>query len=333
MPELPEVETTVRGINRKLKGKKIISVWTDYKSPYFKGKENIKDPKFFREFKKRVEGKKILSAKRRAKNILINLEGGETILVHMKMTGHFMFGKYQFNKKIKEWEPVGGYWDRKERLRLERQGIDPEKIDSVYSNPLADPFNKFIHFVIELDGKDFLCLSDMRKFAKVTVMKTEDVEKKEFSKTGPEPLDPKLTFENFYKLFSDKFKSKKTAKIKTVLMDPEIIAGVGNIYSDEILWDVGVHPESLISKIPKVKYKEIYQSTKKILSKSIKLGGDSMSDYRNIEGKRGGFQDHHNCYKKEGTKCKKIRCRGIIDKKQVGGRVGRFCSEHQKLYR
>ncbi len=328
MPELPEVEITTRGINRKLKGKKIVSVWTDYNSPYYKGKENIKDPKFFKEFQKRVAGKKILSAKRRAKNILINLDGGETILCHMKMTGHFMFGKYQFNKKEKEWEPVGGYWDRKERLRLERQGVDPEKLDSVYSNPLADPFNKFIHFVIEVEGKDFLCLSDMRKFARVTVMKTSEVEEKEFSKTGPEPLDPKLTFEKFH----ERFIVKKSGRIKNIIMDPDVLAGVGNIYSDEILWDVRVHPESDVSKIPKAKYKEIFESTKKILSKSIKLGGDSMSDYRNIEGKRGRFQDYHNAYKKEGMACRKIRCNGILDKKQIGGRVGRFCEKHQKLY-
>ena len=101
MPELPEVETTTRGINRKTKGRKITSVWTDYNSPFYKGKENIKNPIFFEEFKKRVIGKKILNAKRRAKNILINLDNGETILIHMKMTGHIMYGEYVYLKKEK----------------------------------------------------------------------------------------------------------------------------------------------------------------------------------------------------------------------------------------
>ena len=81
MPELPEVETTVKGINATAKGKKIVKVTTTYDSPYHYGQDNIKDPKFFKKFKKLVEGAKILKAERRAKNILIHLSGDHTILV------------------------------------------------------------------------------------------------------------------------------------------------------------------------------------------------------------------------------------------------------------
>src|SRR3989344_9038069 len=91
MPELPEVETTVNGLNKTVKGRKIVDVETSYKSPFYKDRDEIKNPKFFRKFKKKITGQKILKAQRRAKNVLIHLSNHETILVHMKMTGHFVY--------------------------------------------------------------------------------------------------------------------------------------------------------------------------------------------------------------------------------------------------
>src|SRR3989344_459110 len=112
MPELPEVETTIRSLNRTVKGLRIIDVWSSYDSSFHHGKNNIKDVSYFKKFRKAVTGKKILSAERIAKNIIINLSGGISILVHMKMTGHFLYGKYKKklkveSKKLKveEWGP------------------------------------------------------------------------------------------------------------------------------------------------------------------------------------------------------------------------------------
>ena len=116
-------------------------------------------------------------------------------------------------------------------------------------------------------------------------------------------------------------------------MNPEFIAGIGNIYSDEILWKVGVHPESEISKIPSFLLKEIIKFSKKILKSSIDIGGDSMSDFRNIEGERGKFQNKHKCYKLENTPCQKKGCYGILKKNKIGSRIARFCPSHQKLYK
>src|SRR3989344_4681752 len=108
MPELPEVQTTVNGINRSLRGLRITDVWTDYGSPLYENHKQIKSGKFFKKFKKDVVGVKILKAERRAKNVLIHLsnppssssrvtsarQGGNTILVHLKMTGHLLYGEY-----------------------------------------------------------------------------------------------------------------------------------------------------------------------------------------------------------------------------------------------
>ena len=108
MPELPEVQTTVNGLNRTVKGRKIVDVTTTYNSLFYRGKEDVKNPKFFRIFKKKVIGQKILSAERRAKNVLIHLSprpgsgqaSGYTIIIHMKMTGHFVYDRpnYPFTR-------------------------------------------------------------------------------------------------------------------------------------------------------------------------------------------------------------------------------------------
>ena len=99
MPELPEVQTVVDGLNLKVRNRKIKDVWTDYFSDSYLGKESIKDKKYFQKFKKEIIGQKILKAERRAKNIIIHLSGGKYILIHLKMSGHLIYGDYVFDKK------------------------------------------------------------------------------------------------------------------------------------------------------------------------------------------------------------------------------------------
>jgi len=285
MPELPEVQTTVNGLNRTIKDKKIVDISTTYNSPFYKNKEEIKNPKYFKIFRKKVTGQKILRAERRAKNILIHLSGGETILIHMKMTGHFVYDKLNY------------------------------------------PFSR-LDFT--LDNKKHLVLSDMRKFAKVTLVKTVDLEKSLHLKhLGPEPLDPSFQLKDF----SLQLKKRPGGKIKQVLMDQSLISGIGNIYSDEILWRAGVHPLSHINRIPEKHLRAMFKATKETLKKGINFGGDSMSDYRNIKGRRGKFQDHHRAYQKHRTKCSKKGCSGVLEKMRIGGRSAHFCPVHQKLFK
>ncbi len=303
MPELPEVQTTVNGINQTAKDLKILDVWTSYNSSYHAGKDNIKDPKFFKIFKKSVVGEKILKAERRAKNILIHLSGGKVIIIHMKMTGHIMYGKYQKRGRI--WSPI-------------------EK------GPLSDPFNAFIRFVLMLENGKHLALSDMRKFAKVTLVKESELDQcLHLQHLGPEPLEKDFKFSDF----DFQLNKRSKGKIKQVLLDQSLISGIGNIYSDEILWRAGVHPESIEEKIPEKKKREMFKVMKSVLKEGIDFGGDSMSDYRNIKGERGKFQERHRAYRKTGTKCSKRGCSGVIERKVVGGRSAHFCPVHQKLYK
>jgi formamidopyrimidine-DNA glycosylase len=303
MPELPEVQTTVNGIKKYLIGLTIKDAWTDYNSKFHLSKDNIKDPRYFARFKKEILGAKITDSTRRGKNVLIHLSNGKTILVHMKMTGHLMYGKYSFEQKI---------WTATE------------------PGPLRDdPFNRFIHFTLAFSNGKHLVLSDMRKFAKVTLADTDKIEESlHLSSHGPEPLDKDFGVEELKQAVS----KRPNGPIKTVLMSHEIISGIGNIYSDEILWRAGVHPLSKIKAIPNAKWPLIYTAMKETLNKGIDFGGDSMSDYRNILGETGKFQEKHNAYRKTGKKCSKPGCRGIIERIKLGGRSAHFCNTHQKLY-
>ncbi len=312
MPELPEVTTTAKKLNQILPNLKIVYVWTNYKSPYYKGKENIKDPKYFKKFKNEVVGQNINSVKRIGKNILINISGPKTILIHMKMTGHLLYGKYRKGKVL---EMVNG---------------EKKKVFGWIANqdgPLQDKFNGYIRLVFELSNGKFLVLSDARRFAKVCLIpdgKTTFF--KDLKKLGPDPTTKKF---NFY-LFKKILEKKPNGRIKSVLMDQELIAGIGNIYSDEALWLSGIHPEEKPKKISDVQIKILLKNIKKVLKKGINFGGDSTSDYRQPDGRPGNFQHHHRVYRKKGEKCSRKGCVGVIKRKVVGGRSAHFCNEHQK---
>ena len=308
MPELPEVQTTVNGLNAEVRKLGIDDVWTSYGSIYHKGKANIKNPPYFGKFKKAVIGAKILNAERQGKNVLIHLSNGQTILVHMKMTGHFMYGKYERKvgtKKSLEWHPQ------------EMKGA------------LADPFNRHIRLLFTLSNGYHLAFADTRRFAKVFVFETKERHNiPDLEILGPDPLDKNFSLQTM----SERLMLRKKWKIKQALLDQEIISGIGNIYSDEMLWSAGIHPLSVVSEIPFDKLKKLYKAMRDVLKKGIDFGGDSVSDYRNIYGKAGEFQHKHNVYRRKGKPCPK-KDGGTIERIVVGGRSTHFCAVHQKLYK
>jgi formamidopyrimidine-DNA glycosylase len=301
MPELPEVHTTASILNTLIISKTIEDVWTDYESPHFHGKENIKDKSYFLKFKKYILNKKITKVWRRAKYILIELDDNSTIVIHMKMTGHLLYGTYFFDSKTKEW-------------RTKTPG------------PLQDPFNRFIHFVLTFTDGTHLAFSDMRKFASVYFVQDKKTLQSKFEDIGPEPLEKNLTVS----ILEKQLLKRKNKKIKTALMDQTLISGIGNIYSDEILWSSQINPERTVFSLTKVDFKNIHTYTKKILSKGINFGGDSMSDYRNPYGLPGKFQLEHNAYRRTNKECKRTNCDGKILRKVINGRSAHFCSMCQK---
>jgi len=289
MPELPEIETTIRELKRAqppVLGACFINVWTDFE-------KMIKKPNSFKDFKKEIKGKKIKKIWRRGKNIIFDLSENKSLLIHQKLTGHLLLGR---------WERRNGKWQSK------------------IAGPLSDdPMNKFLHLIFFLDNDKMLALSDLRKFAKVELWDTKGLkESKELKDLGPEPLDKSFTFEKFKQCL----KTKK-GEIKKVLMDQRVIAGIGNIYSNEILWEARVNPFKKTEKLSEKEMKRIYEAMKKILKKAIEVKGESISDFRRISGKKGGFDPLRKVYRREGQRCP--RCGSIIQKKQLKGRSAYFC--------
>lgn len=309
MPELPEVETTVRGLNKTVKGRKIIDAWSSLPKKSHVRKDEIKSLAFWNKFKKEISGKKILRAERIGKNILIHLDADKTMLIHMKMTGHLMYGKYRKGLKSDgEESHTWPWWSDDKNLQ--------------------DPYNRFIRVMFFLDNGYSLAFCDSRKFGKVTLFETKEIKNTRHLKdVGLDALHPKMNYETFYEILM----KRPSGRIKNVLMDQTLIAGIGNIYSDEMLFESGIHPENKVEKIPKDKFKKMYSTMLPLLQKGIHFGGDSTSDYRNIYGEPGEFQGKHKVYRKTGTRCAKPGCDGVIIRKVVGGRSAHFCPKHQIL--
>jgi len=307
MPELPEVQTTVNGLKETVIGKTVTSLWSDLPEKNHKKKDEIKNLSFWNNFKKKVLNKKIISAKRRGKNILIKLSNGYTILIHMKMTGHLLFGNYRKAKSSDGLpEHTWVWWGDTDHLQ--------------------DPFNRFIHFVIQFSDGTSLVFCDARKFGKITLLGENPLESPHLKNLGPDALQDNITLTQFQK----QIMKHPNKAIKTVLMEQSVVTGIGNIYSDEMLWLSGIHPERKPATLTKDEWKKLYKAMLPVLQKGLEFGGDSTSDYRNIYGKHGEFHHAHNAYRLTGNMCNRRGCKGVIKRKVINGRSAHFCNLHQK---
>ena len=291
MPELPEVETIKNELKTKVRNRTFVGVWTDWP-------KTIKRPAS-KVFEKEIKGKKILDIERKGKNILFKLSGEKILLVHQKMTGHLLYGK---------WIKRGTKWFAKESGPL-----------------LSDPKNQFLHIIFSLDDGFQVALSDLRKFAKVELWDSKDFKKDSaLNGLGPDPLDSSFSPAKLKEILE-----KKKGKIKQVLMDQNLISGIGNIYSDEILWASRISPFRETKDIKDAEVEKIYKNTREILKVAIKLKGDSMSDFRRINGEKGGYQEIQKAYARQGKACQR-RDGGIIKAAKIGGRTAHFCPVCQK---
>ncbi len=286
MPELPEVETTVRNLRKKVLQRTFVSLWSD-------SKKMVKKPAKFSDFERTIKGLKIKGVFRRGKNIIFQLSEGYFLLIHQKLTGHLLYGK---------WEMVGNNW----------RPLKDKK--------LAERVNSYIHFVFFLDNGKMIALSDLRKFAKIELAKKEEMEK-EMEEMGPDALE--ISFSNF----EERLK-KSGLKIKQALMDQKIIAGIGNIYSNEALFMAKINPFRRARDLSEKEIKELYLAIKRVLKLSIKLQGESFSDYRLLSGEKGRFDKMIKVYRRQGEKCP--RCGAIIKKSEINNRSVYFCPKCQK---
>ena len=286
MPELPEVQTIVNDLNKKIKGDIITGFWSDWK-------KSIKMP--VEKFERKIKGKKILSASRIGKNIFINLAAEKTIYIHLKMTGHLLVKsnvKSQMSKVRKD------YFDEK--------------------------VNQYIHHIFYLKSGRTLEFSDLRKFGKIILVDTDKIQElKEIGSLGVDAMGKEFTLEKLNEILDN----RKT-KIKLLLMDQGKIAGIGNIYVSEILFEAGILPSRPANALKKEEKIRLHSAIKKVLKKAIKLRGTSDSDYRDTAGAPGKFQEVLKVYRRAGKKCP--RCGTIIQREKMGQRGTFFCPVCQK---
>jgi len=286
MPELPEVQTIVSDLNQKLKDHTIQGIWTDWPKSFFSPLKKIKQE---------IKGRKVKGVRRRAKNILIDLTGDKTLLIHLKMTGHLLY-------RDKNWKKQTGK-----------------------NHPLQDPYNQYIRTIFSLDHGKELAFSDLRRFGEIMLYDTGEENKlKRLKKLGPEPLEKKFTFSRFNQVL----KGKKR-KIKSVLLDQTVVAGIGNIYADEILWEAKINPQRQANNLAPSQKRRIFLALKKILNKAVKNRGTSVADYRDLAGKKGRYQTLRRVYQRKGKTC--FRCSSSIKKIKVNNRGTYFCPKCQRL--
>ncbi len=308
MPELPEVQTVVTELHRKLKGKKIKKI------DVFKAKiisvgpqtvSNIRteNQSTVDEFVKLLTGRKIVSVKRRAKMLIFDVDGPLSLLVHLKMTGQFIC-----EDKILRAKTNGQY-----------------RILNKLAAPLVQLPCKFTHVVFHFTDGTTLYYNDMRQFGYLRVVKDEDISKvRELTEYGPEPLDPKFTFD----IFKASLAKRKKIPIKLALMDPKVVVGIGNIYSDEILYFAGVMPDRQIDSLSTKELQAVFDQIKPILKIGIKYKGSSVGDFIRTDGKWGSMGKHHFAYGRKKQPC--LRCGTIIASMKLGGRTASFCPKEQK---
>lgn len=282
MPELPEVETIVRDLKKEVVGKTFSDIWV----------ESTKIVKDYKRFKNELLFKKILDIKRRGKNILFFLSSGKILLIHQKLTGHLLFGKWK--RKNNKW------------------------VCDIEGPLKEDPMNSFLRLILFFKEGFQLALSDLRKFAIVEILTNDELQKK-LNSLGFEPLSKNFTFE----IFKNAIYKKREKKIKEVLLDQKIIAGIGNIYSNEILWDAKINPFKKVEVLKIEELKRIYNSMKKILKLAIKLRGESFFTYRTIYGQKGEFDKARKVYKRSEETC--FRCGNVIKKIKLNQRSTYFC--------
>lgn len=184
------------------------------------------------------------------------------------------------------------------------------------------PFGKHDHIELRFSDNTFLRFSDIRKFGKFKLAKFSPQKKlDDLRELGPEPLE--ITKDAFIRLLQ-----KRKGKIKTTLLNQRVIAGIGNIYADETLFEAKIHPEEKVCDLGPSRLGKLHQAVRKILKKAIQAGGSSVDDYLNLEGIKGFFQLQHKAYGREGKPC--TRCNTKIERIVLSQRSSYFCPKCQK---
>ena len=291
MPELPEVETVRIGLKPVLDGHTFTKVVTR--------RSDLRRP-FPPDFAKRLTGRKVKRLWRRAKYLLADLDDGETLVVHLGMSG---------------------------RMAVYAEGRGREL--GIYAHEAAHPeagHGKHDHVIFETNAPAKIVFSDHRRFGLMTLLETDKLNDDPlFDGLGPEPLSK--DFDAAY--LKGALKGKRTP-IKSALLDQRVVAGLGNIYVCEALFLAHISPKRLASKVQSDKIAPLVDDIKVTLKEAIKAGGSSLRDHARPDGSLGEFQHRFRVYDREGKPCPGQGCKGKIKRIVQAGRSTFYCPSCQK---
>ena len=277
MPELPEVETLRRDLEKEVVGRRIKAVQVN-------GTRAVRRVTK-KQFITRVEGHRITAVNRKGKYLLVRLDAGEILVVHLGMSGQLLRAK-----------------------------------------SARAPKEKHTHAVFTFSQGGELRFVDPRTFGELFVTTTDElmVEVPELAHLGFDPLEDVMSWVDFGDLLR-----KKTTRLKTLLMDQKFVAGIGNIYSDEILFGAGLRWDRTTDSLTSQEVRRLYRAMIETLQDAVKHRGSSLADeqYRDLFGEVGEFQSQHKVYDREGEACR--RCRSTIVRVKVNGRSSFLCQQCQ----
>ena len=283
MPELPEVETVRRGLLPVMEGRAILAAQVN--------RPDLRWPLPDR-MAERLTGQRVLGLRRRSKYILADLSGGETLLIHLGMSGRMlvsgaMLGSFHHDHPA------------------------PQKHD---------------HVVLEMEGGARVTFNDARRFGAMDLMPTATAESHPLlAALGPEPLGNGFDGEYLAAALHGRL-----TPIKAALLDQHLIAGLGNIYVCETLYRAGIAPDRLAGSLPPDQVMALVPVIREVLAEAIEAGGSSLRNYRQADGELGYFQHSFRVYDREGQPCPTPGCTGTIARIVQSGRSSFYCPQCQR---
>ena len=283
MPELPEVETVRRGLLPVMEGRAILSA--DVRRP------DLRFPLPLR-MAERLAGARVAGLRRRSKYLLADLSTGETLLIHLGMSGRILISGAVLGE-------------------FHQQHPAPARHD---------------HVVFDMEGGARITYNDARRFGAMDLMPTDTADAHWLLRDlGPEPLGN--SFDEAYLVA--RLKGRATP-IKAALLDQRVVAGLGNIYVSEILHRAGIDPRRAAGRISAERISTLVPLTRSVLGEAIEAGGSSLKDYRRTNGELGYFQHSFRVYDREGQPCPTLGCGGQVQRIVQSGRSSFFCSSCQR---
>ncbi|MBA84309.1 bifunctional DNA-formamidopyrimidine glycosylase/DNA-(apurinic or apyrimidinic site) lyase [Thalassobius sp. S69A] len=283
MPELPEVETVRRGLAPAMESAVITRAQVN--------RPDLRWP-FPDRMAERLTGQKVLGLRRRSKYILADLGSGETLLIHLGMSGRMTVSG----------DPLGQF---------------------VHGHPAAE---KHDHVVLDMDNGARITFNDPRRFGAMDLLETATADQhKLLASIGPEPLG-----NDFHEDYLVAALRGRMSPVKTALLDQKIVAGLGNIYVCEALFRAGIHPKRKAGQIAAPRLRALVPVIRDVLSEAIDAGGSSLKDFRQADGELGYFQHNFRVYGQEANPCTTAGCRSVIHRIVQSGRSTFYCPTCQR---